>query len=100
MKTRMKKWARYRAKIQCRPQKAFKARPTFETDASEEDMAIVSETGLSTKAISLSTFGLKDRKSTPYNVYWKRKSIWLFVKVSLFVIFVVGFVCLYIYWVR
>lgn len=100
MKSRTKKWARYRAKIQNTPDKGFSPRRRLELVTDEGDKEAIEKTAVSKGAISLETVGEKKHHSTPYAIYNKRKSLYLFLKILLLVVVVAGFAIWYVYWVR
>jgi hypothetical protein len=100
MKTRTKKWARYRAKIQNTPSVSFSPRKRLTLSTNEGDQEAIAKTAVSKGAISLESVGEKKHHATPYAIYKRRKSIYLLLKIALLVIVVAGFVLFYIYWVR
>jgi hypothetical protein len=100
MKTRTKKWARYRASIQKTPSEGFSPRKRLTLKTNEGDEEAIAKTAVSKGAISLENVGEKKHHVTPYVIYKRRKTIYFLLKITLLVVVVIGFVLWYIYWVR
>lgn len=100
MKTRMKKWAHYRAKIIDTPDSKFGKRKNLELSTSKEDEAMINRTAPSKGAISMEDLGAKKRHSTPYRIYRKRKTMWLVGKCFLLALTLGGFAAWFFLWVK
>jgi len=100
MRTRVEKWAPYRARIKRTPDKKFPPR-TIEVRQTHADQVALSQTAASSCAIAYQTLPtLKTKKPTLYVVYARRKRIWLIIKITSFVFVAVVFVCLWFLWVE
>jgi hypothetical protein len=100
MKTRMKKWARYREKIAATPSTKFSPRKHLELETSSEDAAIVAQTAKSSGAISFASVGGKSIKhSTLYVAYRRKNFAFTISKVILLLLAIAGFIVLYFKWV-
>ena len=93
----MRKWARYRAKIESLDESEFPERKNLEVPSSAGDALVVAGTSISSKAI---TYGDgKGKKPAPYASYLKRRKILFWLKVALLVVVIVLLVLLYVFWV-
>ena len=99
MRNRQKKWARYRERIQRLPESRFPAPKTNRTAATlnNDDTGRMS---VSTNAISLATFGEKEKKILPYFEHLKHEKIMLMIKVGLFVVALVTMILIFFLYVR
>jgi len=102
MRTRMEKWAHYRAKIAAMPEEKFPEAKRTGRPMGDRDLSFVESLPKSKNAIRPeSTMALpSDHKATPYAVYEKRKREWLIVKFALLAIAIIGFTLLWFYWVQ
>jgi len=100
MRTRVEKWAHYRARIKRTPDKKFPHR-TIEVRQTHADQVALSQTAASSSAIAYQTLPtLKTKKPTLYVVYARRKRIWLVIKITSFALVAIAFVCLWFWWVE
>jgi hypothetical protein len=102
MRTRMEKWARYRAKIVAMPGQKFPkskrlGRPMGDSDLSYVDSLPKSKNAIRPEAAAALP---SNENATPYAVYKKRKREWLIVKLALLALAVIGFTLLWFYWVQ
>jgi len=99
METRQKKWARYRERIQRLPEKRFPAPKANRTaiTLNEDDTGRM---GVSTNAISLASFGEKERKILPYFEHLKHEKVQFVLKLCLFALVVIAMVLIYVFYVR
>ncbi|MCH3909095.1 MAG: hypothetical protein LKF75_05250 [Bacilli bacterium] len=100
MKTRIQKYRHYREKIAKTPEGKFPSRNHVELKQTSLDEQVIAQTGKASAALSYKHLSLKERKATPYYEYSKRERIWLIIKSVGLLVAVVGFVCLYFFWVK
>lgn len=92
MKTRMKKWARYRAQIKKTPEDKFPKRKDFAQVASSSDMATIKQATAAEGTIT-------GKKYTLYEEYARRKRASLIFKLSVVGVAVIAFVIVWFVWV-
>ena len=96
MKTRIEKWAKYRAKIANTPDYKFKNKPHF-SSTSKEEAALLYDKASASNAVSVSA--LPRKKPTPYGVYLSKRRNALILKFVLLGLTIVGLVLLWFFWV-
>lgn len=92
MKSRMKKWARYRAQIRKTPEDKFPKRKDFAQMASSSDMATIKQATAAEGTIT-------GKRYTLYEEYARRKRASLIFKLSVVGVAVVAFVVVWFAWV-
>ena len=97
MKSRTKKWARYREMIKKLPAEKFPKREDYGKFASVSDLA---EMNVSAKAANaLSGSNSRNTKATPYAVYQRRRRNMLIFKLATTAVVLAGFICAWFLWV-
>jgi hypothetical protein len=100
MRTRIQKYKRYRERIARTPESKFPPRKTVARSQTHADMETLAQTAKVTAAVAYPSVPLKKKPATPYGEYAKKRRLWLFVKSVSLVLVVIGFVCLYFFWVK
>lgn len=100
MKTRTAKYKRYRERIAKMKDSAFPKRKEGVHKQTHADLAQIENTATPSGVIALPLESTrKKKKVTPYTAYAKRRRIWLWLKLASLLGVVIGFVCLYYFWV-
>lgn len=92
MKSRTKKWARYRAQIKKTPEDKFPKRKDFAQMASSSDMATIKQATAAEGTIT-------GKKYTYYEEYARRKRNVLIAKLSVTAVVVIAFIVVWFVWV-
>ncbi len=96
MKTRIEKWAKYRAKIANTPDYKFKSKPHF-SPTSKEEAALLLDKASASSAVNVSA--LPKKKPTPFGVYLSKKRNALILKFVLLGATIIGLILLWFFWV-
>lgn len=101
VRTRIEKWANYRAKITAMPDEKFKAVKRQGTPMGQNDLSFVDSLPKSKNGIrtASSAAAVANKTATPYAVYEKRKRQWFIAKCVLLLLAIIGFTLLWFYWV-
>lgn len=100
MKSRMKKWARYRKAIISTPATKFPTRKPVVCVTSPEDNAAIRQTAVSKGAVSLAGIGGKNYRNTLYEEYQVRQRVYLILKIVLLIAVIAALTILYFHWVE
>jgi len=92
MKSRTKKWARYRAQIKKTPEDKFPKRKDFAQMASSSDMATIKQATAAEGTIT-------GKKYTYYEEFVRRKRNVLIAKLSVTAVVVIMFIAVWFVWV-
>ncbi len=99
MRTRVAKWARYRAKIKNTPDQKFPRRAA-DVPQTESDAAVFSQTLAHGAALTYEALpSLKRKKPLLYATHVRRARVWLIVKIVALALAIAGFVALWFLWV-
>lgn len=96
MKTRIRKWKRYRARIAAGSLKSASSAGNAES-LEQGDLEEMGKLELSSEAISMASDQKGD--ATPYERYLKTKRLYLILKLIIVVVAVIAMVLLYLFWV-